>query len=389
MLKIIMPVKRKKETIEPFARVRVIGVGGSGKNAINHMVRSKLDGVEFIIANTDSQDIEQSLTHNAICIGKQLTRGLGTGMNSDLGKEAAEQSTDMLKGSLKGADLVFIACGMGGGTGTGASPVIANIAKDLGALVVAVVTTPFAFEGKRRMALAREGIKNLSESVDSIVIIPNENLIHLADKTTSMADSFALSDDVLLKAVHGISDLITRPGLINVDFADLKAIMYESGIASMGVGHGNGPNRTQLALEDAIRSPVIGMPIQGAKRALFSIASKTANDITMLEVQDIASTITNLVSPEAQIIFGTTLDSSLKVGDVRVTVVATAIDRKNIQEKEEPAPETPPATVKNQNTVPNSKVTIIGDSIPDDETDEDFEEDTSDRSDNAFRLWRK
>lgn len=384
-----MPVKQKPKKSETFARIRVVGVGGSGKNAVNHMVNSKLEGVEFIITNTDSQDIDQSLTNNTICIGKKLTRGLGTGMNPGLGKEAAEQSEDEIRNVLKGADLVFITGGMGGGTGTGASPVIANIARDLGALVVAVVTIPFAFEGEMRMDLAQEGIQNLREEVDSIVVIPNENLVHLADKTTTMADSFALSDDVLLRAVRGISELITRPGYINVDFADLRAIMKDSGTANMGVGYGSGPNRTHLALEDAINSPVIGMPIHGAKRILFSIASKTSKDITMLEVQDIASNITKMVSSDAQIIFGTTQDPSLKSEDIRLTVIATVIDNEVIKHAENETPGMLDNIHKKE--ISNSKVTIIGESIPEVNNDEFSEEydNTNNIQPKISRLWKK
>ena len=324
-----MPQKKDVGNVDSFARIRVIGIGGSGKNAVNHMVNEKLTGIEFIVANTDSQDLEHSLVSKKIYLGSKITRGLGTGMNPDLGRESAESSIDDIKDMLKGADMIFLAGGMGGGTGTGASPVIARIAKDLGILVVAIVTLPFEFEGIYRMKVAQEGVESLREHVDSIVIIPNDNLIEIADKSTTMRDAFAMSDNILLRGVQGISDLITRPGIINIDFADVHTIMKGSGVAVLGVGHGEGQTRVDTAIDEALFSPVVGLPIIGAKRVLFSVATKTKSDVGILEIQEIAKRVTDLINPDGQIIFGTVEDDKLKQGQIRITVIATDIEESN------------------------------------------------------------
>ena len=318
-------MKKVESVPEVFARLRVVGVGGSGGNAINHMIASNLRGVEFIAANTDAQDLKQSRAKKKIHLGKVVTRGLGTGMHAGMGRESAEEASEELASSLKGSDLVFIACGMGGGTGTGASPVVAKIANELGILTVAIVTKPFGFEGKRRMELAEEGINELSRNVDAILIIPNDKILETVNQDTQAKRAFAMSDDVLLRAVKGISDLITTPGNINVDFADIKTTMNNSGRALMGVGKSKGENRAQNAARDAIASPLLDISIKGAKRVLFSIASKD-DDISMAEIEKIAKYVTELVDPSAKIIFGTSNDDSLKKGEVQVTVIATSFD---------------------------------------------------------------
>jgi len=310
-----------KPEVEAFARIKVVGVGGSGKNAINHMINNKVKGVEFIAINTDAQDLHHSLAKKKIHIGKNLTRGLGTGMNPELGKRAVEETREEVQEALKGADMVFIAGGKGGGTCTGAAPVIARIAKELGALTVGVVTKPFFFEGQQRMRLAEIGIEELRKSVDAIIIIPNDRLMGAIDKTTSARNAFAICDDVLKQAVEGISDLITTPGLINIDFADIRAIMENAGPALMGVGSASGEKRAEEAAKLAINSPLLDLSIAGAKGVLFSIAG--GDDLTMFEIQDAAKVITESVDTNAKIIFGTVYDDKLKKNEVKITVIAS------------------------------------------------------------------
>ena len=318
-------MKKINSNPEVFARIRVIGIGGSGGNAVNHMISSKLGGVEFITANTDAQDLKQSKATKKIHLGKLITKGLGTGMSAIIGKEAAEESAGEIELALKGADLVFIASGMGGGTGTGASPVVAKIAKELGILTVAIVTTPFTFEGKKRMELAEEGIDELEKNVDAFLVIPNEKIIESSDQNTSAKDAFAMSDNVLLRAIKGISELITTPGNINVDFADIRTTMRNSGRALMGSGISKGEDRAQNAARQAIHSPLLNISIKGAKRVLFSISSKE-DSVSMLEIQKIAKYITESTDDNARIIFGTSNDSTLKEGELRVTVIGTSFD---------------------------------------------------------------
>ncbi|HVZ75714.1 MAG TPA: cell division protein FtsZ [Candidatus Paceibacterota bacterium] len=307
--------------VETFARIRVIGVGGSGKNAINHMIESKMRGVDFVTINTDAQDLHQSQAKKKIHIGKNLTRGLGAGMNPDIGKRAAEETKEEIQQIIKGSDMVFVAGGMGGGTGTGAAPVVAKAAKESGALTVAVVTKPFAFEGAQRLRLAEQGLDELRKEVDALVVIPNDRLLATVSKETSLRDAFAMCDDVLRQAVEGISDLITNPGIINVDFADVRAVMENSGSALMGIGVASGENRAQTAAHAAVSSPLLELSINGAKGVLFAIAG--GEDLGMVEVHEAAKIITESVDPNAKIIFGAIKDDKLKKSEVRVTVIAT------------------------------------------------------------------
>lgn len=318
--------------IESFARIMVIGIGGSGKNAVNHMINSKVKGVSFICMNTDTQDLHHSLAEKKIHIGKNLTKGLGAGMNPEIGKKAAEETKSEIQDTIKGADMVFIACGMGGGTGTGAAPIVARAAREQGILTVAVITKPFFFEGNHRMKIAEKGIDDLAKEVDAIIIIPNDKLIQLADKTTNFRDAFATCDDVLRQAVEGISDLITTPGIINVDFADIKAVMAEAGSALMGIGLASGDGRASKAALQAINSPLLEVSINGAKGVLFAISG--GDDITIHEIQEAAKLITESIDKDAKVIFGTIRDEKLKKGELKVTVIATnfgnEVPRKNL-----------------------------------------------------------
>jgi len=314
-------MKQVQPDVEAFARIRVVGVGGSGRNAINHMINSKVRGVEFLVANTDAQDLHHSLAKKKIHIGKNLTRGLGTGMNPELGKRAAEETKEELQESLKGSDMVFIACGMGGGTGTGAAPVVARTARELGALTVGVVTKPFSFEGQQRARLAEQGLEELKKEVDALIVIPNDRLLATVEKQTTVKNAFAMCDDILRQAVEGISDLITTPGIINVDFADIRSVMENAGSALMGVGTASGDNRAIEAARMAISSPLLEISINGAKGVLFSVAG--GDDLGMLEIQEAAKVITESIDPQAKVIFGTTKDDKLKKNDIKVTVIAT------------------------------------------------------------------
>ncbi len=307
--------------IEAFARIRVVGVGGSGGNAINHMMENKVRGVDFIAINTDAQDLHNSLAKKKIHIGKNLTRGLGAGMNPDLGKRAAEETKEEIQQSMKGSDMVFIACGMGGGTGTGAAPIVAKTAKELGALTVAVVTKPFSFEGQQRMRLAEQGLEDLRKEVDALIIVPNDRILATVAKDTTLKNAFAQCDDILKQAVEGISDLITHPGIINVDFADIRAVMENAGSALMGIGIASGENRAQVAAKMAVSSPLLELSINGAKGVLFAIAG--GDDLGMIEVHEAAKIVTESVDPNAKIIFGAIKDDKLKKNDIRVTVIAT------------------------------------------------------------------
>lgn len=309
-----------KPEVETFARIKVVGVGGSGKNALNHMVNAKVKGVDFIAINTDAQDLHNSLARKKIHIGKNLTKGLGTGMNPEMGKRAVEETKEEIQEALKGADMVFIASGMGGGTGTGAAPGVARTAKEQGSLTVGVVTKPFFFEGKNRMRLAEQGIADLRKEVDAIIIIPNDRILATISKETTAKNAFAICDEVLKQAVEGITDLITTPGFINIDFADIRSVLQNSGSALMGVGTGSGEKRAEDAAKAAISSPLLDLSIHGAKGVLFSIAG--GDDLTMFEIQDAAKIITESVDADARVIFGTIRDERLQKGEVRVTVVA-------------------------------------------------------------------
>ena len=314
-------MQQVKPDVEAFARIRVVGVGGSGNNAVNHMVSSKVKGVDFIAVNTDAQDLHHSLAKKRIHIGKNLTKGLGTGMNPDHGKRAAEETKEEIQEALKGSDMVFVACGMGGGTGTGAGPVVAKTAKELGALTVAVVTKPFSFEGQQRMRLAEHGLEELKKEVDALIVVPNDRLLVVVGKDTTVKQAFAMCDDVLMQAVEGIADIITTPGIVNVDFADIRAVMENAGSALMGIGTASGDNRASEAARTAINSPLLEISIAGAKGVLFSIAG--GDDLGMLEVQEAAKIITESIDPGAKVIFGAVKDDKLKKNEVRVTVIAT------------------------------------------------------------------
>ena len=311
-----------KPEIEAFARIRVVGVGGSGKNATNHMIDNKVRGVDFIAVNTDAQDLQNSEARKKIHIGKNLTKGLGTGMNPELGKRAAEETKEEVQESLKGSDMIFIACGMGGGTGTGAAPIIARAAKELGALTVGVVTKPFSFEGQQRAKLAEQGLEELRKEVDALIVIPNDRLLATVAKDTTLKQAFAMCDDVLRQAVEGISDLITHPGDINVDFADVRAIMENAGSALIGIGRASGEKRAEEAARMAISSPLLEISINGAKGVLLAVAG--GDDLGMLEVQEAARIVTESVDPNAKIIFGASRDEKLKKGEIKITVIATS-----------------------------------------------------------------
>lgn len=306
--------------------IKVVGVGGAGTNAVNRMISTGMEGVEFIVANTDAQQLNASLAPNQIQIGNKLTRGLGAGADPDKGREAANEDRDKISKLLKGADMIFVTAGMGGGTGTGAAPIVAEIAKEQGALVVAVVTKPFKVEGRRRMERAEEGIKNLKEKVDTIITIPNDLLLKIIDKKTPIDDAFKLADDILRQGVQGISDIIQVTGLVNVDFADVRTVMKETGDALMGVGIGSGETKALDATKMAINSPLLEETnIEGAKAVLINIAGGT--DLSLHEATEVTELITSQVDPNANIIFGTTIDPALD-DRVRVTVIATGFDKK-------------------------------------------------------------
>lgn len=312
-----------KPKIETFARIKVIGVGGGGNNALHRMMENGIRGVEFVSINTDAQALHNSQADHKLHIGKTITRGLGAGMNPDIGRAAAEESKDEILEVIKNADMVFITCGLGGGTGSGASPVVAEIAKKAGILTVAVVTKPFAFEGAKRREIAEKSLEALRNHVDTIIMIPNDRILQIIDKKTSLLDAFKTVDEVLRQGVAGISDLITTPGMINVDFADVKAIMQNAGSALMGIGRGSGENRALDAARAAIDSPLLEMSIDGARGVLFNITG--GRDLGMYEVDDAAKYITKAADPDARIIFGAVIDEELEE-EVKITVIATGFD---------------------------------------------------------------
>ena len=314
-------MKQVNPDVESFARIRVVGCGGSGKNAVNHMIDSKVKGVEFVVVNTDAQDLHNSDSKRKIHIGKNLTRGLGTGMNPEMGRRAAEETKEEIIEALKGSDMVFITCGQGGGTGTGSAPIVARAAKELGALTVAVVTKPFSFEGQQRMRLAEQGIDGLKKEVDALIVIPNDRLLAVVEKDTTVKNAFALCDTILREAVEGIAEIITTPGIINVDFADIRSIMESAGSALMGIGTAAGEGRAAEAARMAINSPLLEISISGAKGVLFTVAG--TDELGMLEIQEAAKIITESVDPNAKVIFGAIHDNKLKKGEVKVTVIAT------------------------------------------------------------------
>lgn len=309
---------------EPLANIKVIGVGGGGNNAVNRMISAGLKGVEFISVNTDAQALQLSQTGTKIQIGTKLTKGLGAGANPDIGQKAAEESRDDIIQALKGADMVFVTAGMGGGTGTGAAPVVAEVAKEMGALTVGVVTKPFTFEGRKRMSQAEAGTQNLKAKVDTLITIPNDRLLQVIDKHTSIVEAFRIADDVLRQGVQGISDLIAVPGLINLDFADVKTIMKETGSALMGIGSASGENRASEAARLAISSPLLETSIEGARGVLLNITG--GSSLGLFEVNEAAEIISQAADPEANIIFGAVIDERME-DEVRVTVIATGFDQ--------------------------------------------------------------
>ena len=316
-----------------LAVIKVVGVGGGGTNAVNRMIEEGIRGVEFVAINTDAQALAISDADIKVHIGTDLTRGLGAGANPEVGRKAADESRDDIAEALAGADMVFITCGEGGGTGTGAAPIVADIAmNEVGALTVAVVTKPFTFEGRKRKKSAEEGIKTLSDCVDTMIVIPNDKLLDIAEKTTTMLEAFAIADGVLSQGTQGITDLITVPGIINLDFADVKTIMKQAGTAMMGIGTSSGDTRAVDAAQQAISSPLLESSIDGATRVLLSIAG--SKDLGIQEISDAADVVANAVDPEANIIFGTVVDESL--GDqVRITVIATGFSDSNVNRQDE------------------------------------------------------
>ena len=307
--------------LQTFANILVIGVGGSGNNAVSRMIVSKIDGVKFVAVNTDAQDLHHSNSPTKINVGKNLTRGLGAGMNPEVGRQAAEENIDEIKDVLKGADMVFVTGGFGGGTCTGAAPIVAKAAKESGALTVAVVTRPFSFEGQLRARIAEEGLNNLKEHVDAMVIINNDRLLNIIDRKMTLVEAFEEVDDVLRQGVQGISDLVVQPGIVNVDFADINAVMRDAGSAMMGVGRASGEDRAMEAARIAINSPLLDTSIAGAHGILFSVAG--GDDLAMSEINDAAKIITDEINPEAKVIFGAYNDGRLKKGELKVTVIAT------------------------------------------------------------------
>lgn len=313
-----------KPKVETFARIKVIGVGGGGSNAISRMMAARVKGVDFIAVNTDAQALHNTTIPEKIHIGKNMTRGLGAGMNPEVGRQAAEESREELQQIIKGADMVFITAGMGGGTGTGAASIISEIARESGALTVGVVTKPFAFEGSQRSAIAEQGLLRLRDNVDTLITIPNDKLLDIIDKKTSLLDAFAIVDDILRQAVQGISDLITINGVVNVDFADVKAVMRDAGSALMGIGSAIGEGRAVEAARTAINSPLLEVAIDGAKGVLFNICG--GPDLAMSEINEAAKIITESIDSDAKVIFGAVIDNNLKKGELKITVIATGFD---------------------------------------------------------------
>lgn len=310
-----------KPEFETAARLKVLGVGGSGQNAVDHMIRSRVRGVDFIAINTDAQDLHNSLAPKKLHIGKNVTRGLGAGMNPELGRMSAEESKREIEEFVRGADLVFVTCGFGGGTGTGGGPIVAELAKNQGALTVAIVTKPFAFEGEIRKRIAEDGLVRLRKAVDAMIVIPNDRLLNTVERDTPFLAAFAMCDEVLRQAVEGIADLIITPGIINVDFADVRTVLSNSGSAIIGIGLASGRNRAQEAARLAIHSPLLEVSADGAKGVLFTVSGR--DDLSMWEVQEAAKLITENIDKEAKIIFGAVQDDRLRKGQLKVTVIAS------------------------------------------------------------------
>jgi len=322
-----MPLK--KPTIENVANIKVVGVGGSGNAVLNRMMEANIKGVELVAVNTDAQALHYSGAPTKLHIGQNLTRGLGAGMDPAIGQQAAEESREEIHEILKGADMVFVTCGFGGGTGSGAGPLISEISKETGALTIAVVTRPFSFEGQQRMTLAEEAIAELTDRVDASVIIPNDRLLQIIDKKTSLLDAFKVVDDVLRQGVQGISDLITQHGMVNVDFADIKAIVQNAGSALMGIGRASGENRAVEAARAAIESPMMDVTVDGARGLVFNITA--GNDLRMFEVEEAARVIAENADPNAKVIFGAVIDpDQVEEGEVKITVVATGFEKTEV-----------------------------------------------------------
>ena len=345
---------------DEFAKIKVVGVGGGGNNAVNRMISAGVKGVEFLVFNTDKQALKNSLAENKIQLGEKITKGLGAGANPEVGEQAAEESIDEIREALEGADMVFITAGMGGGTGTGAAPVIADVAKELGLLTVGVVTKPFTFEGRKRAKSAEIGINSLKGKVDTLVIIPNDRLLSISDKKTSFSQAFEMADDILKQGIQGISDLISVPNLINLDFADVKTIMYDKGIAHMGIGRASGDERATEAAKLAINSPLLETSIEGAKSVLLNITA--GSDLGIFEVNEAADLIRDCVSEDANIIFGAGIDESLK-DEVKITVIATEFDqykdeKKDKKEKKVEMPGTTIGTIGGDDEEDNGELKI-------------------------------
>lgn len=346
-----------KPDMETFAKIKVVGVGGGGGNIISRMIESKIQGVEFIAINADSQDLHHCLAPQKLLIGKNLTKGLGAGMNPDIGRQAAEENRDEIHEVLKGADLVFVTYGLGGGVGTGAGSIVAEAARDVGALTVGVVTKPFSFEGSNRMRLALEGLGRLQDKVDTLITIPNDKLLQTIDRNTSLTDAFKVVDDVLRQAVQGISDIIVTPGLVNVDFADLRAVMTDAGSALMGIGRASGDDRAVVAAKMAINSPLLEVSIDGAKGVIFNVAG--GDDLTMMEINEAAKVITDSIDPNAKVIFGAVTDKQLKKGEIKITVIAAGFGeqpvKKEVPERREKLEAKAEATIKQEAPVTHGK----------------------------------
>jgi len=322
-----MPSMKHVDGVESYARIKVIGVGGGGCNAINRMIEEGLTGVDFVAVNTDAQALLQSEASIRVRIGDKLTRGLGSGGKPEIGYKAAEESSDDLAKVLTGTDMVFVTAGIGGGTGTGASPMIAQLAREAGALTIGVVTRPFTFEGSKRIQAAADGIEKLKEQVDTLIVIPNDRLLQIVDKRASLNEAFRVADDVLRQGIQGISELITVPGLINLDFADVKTIMSEGGAALMAIGHGTGEDRARMAAEQAISSELLDITIDGARGILFNVTG--GSDLTLFEVNQAAAIIKETAHPDVNLIFGAVIDPDMK-DEIRVTVIATGFERTGV-----------------------------------------------------------
>jgi cell division protein FtsZ len=362
-----------KPDMETFAKIKVVGVGGGGGNSVSRMVEGKIQGVELIAINADSQDLHHCLAPQKLLIGKNLTKGLGAGMNPDIGRQAAEENRDEIHEVLKGADLVFITYGLGGGVGTGAGPIVAEAARDVGALTVGVVTKPFSFEGSQRMHIAIEGLNRLQDKVDTLITIPNDKLLQTIERNTSLTDAFKVVDDVLRQAVQGISDIIVTPGLVNVDFADLKTVMTGAGSALMGIGRATGDDRAVEAAKAAINSPLLEVSIEGAKGVIFNVAGGA--DMTMMEINEAAKVITDSIDPQAKVIFGAVTDSQLKKGEIKITVIAAGFGEQALKkEREEKRAEIRTETVSKQEAPSVKKPSgFSGQVTPIDSSDEEWD----------------